>query len=89
MARSYTIKTAVVHQYMADPVRYATNIQYQVCDEVTTVESRWNHVIGSNTDQTMVVRTLEGSVETTCLTTGSNPATHSEIRSHLDSLVGV
>ena len=89
MARSYTIKTAVVHQYMADPIRYATNIQYQVCDEVTTVESRMNWVTGTNTDQTRVTSTLEGSVETTCLTTGSNPATDSEIRSHLDSLVGV
>ena len=48
-----------------------------------------NHVTGSNTDQTRVVRTLEGSVQTTCLTTGSNPATDAEIRSHLDSLVGV
>ena len=89
MARSYTIKTSRVHQYMADPVRYATNIQYQVCDEVTTVESRLNHVIGSNTDQTRVVRTPQGSVQETTLVTDSRAATDAEIRSHLDSLVGV
>ena len=89
MARSYTIKTSRVHQYMADPVRYATNIQYQVCDAVTTTASRMNVVLGRMTDQTSIVRTPQGSVQETTLVTDSRAATDAEIRSHLDSLVGV
>ena len=89
MARSYTIKTSYSFICSTDTVRYADIIQYQVCDEVTTVESRWNHVIGSNTDQTRVVRTPQGSVQQTTLVTDSRAATDAEIRSHLDSLVGV
>jgi hypothetical protein len=53
------------------------------------VESRLNHVTGSNTDQTRVVRTPQGSVQETTLVTDSRAATDAEIRSHLDSLVGV
>ena len=89
MARSYTIKTAYSFICSTDTVRYASEIQYQVCDEVTTVESRLNHVTGSNTDQTRVVRTPQGSVQQTTLVTDSRAATDAEIRSHLDSLVGV
>ena len=67
MARSYTIKKFVVHKYRAVPVGYATNIQYQVCDEATTVVSSRNPFTGITADHTKIVRTPQGSVQTLSL----------------------
>jgi len=89
MARSYTIKTVYSFICSTDTVRYASEIQYQVCDAVTTTASRMNVVLGRMTDQTSIVRTPQGSVQETTLVTDSRAATDAEIRSHLDSLVGV
>ena len=89
MATTYKIKMTKSHKMSSEPVRYATNIWYQVSDAVTTTASKMNIVLGRMTDQTYIVRTPQGDVQHTHLITNDREATDSEIRSHLDSLVGV
>lgn len=89
MATTYKIKRTKAHQTSIEPIKYATNIWYQVSDAVTTTASKMNIVLGRMTDQTYIVRTPQGDVQHTHLITNDREATDSEIRSHLDSLVGV
>jgi hypothetical protein len=92
MATAYKIKSAIAHQYSTEPVRYATNLTYQVYDAVTSnvTFNVWEQgVITGTTSGTSTAWAASGSISTSCLVTDSREATAAEIRSHLDTVVGV